>query len=108
MMSHRNGNSQFGLGCWVLPPIAFYLLFESGPILCVALLLVRGAGFKVQLEGLGDGCHRLLNSLNANLIFSSCVSISYPMGKGLDNGKLFWLGESSEEGVRDAKEGDKC
>jgi len=61
----------------------------------------------VQLEGLGDGCHRLLNSLSADLILSSCVSSSYPMGKGLDEGELFRLGEPVEERVVDAKERDK-
>jgi hypothetical protein len=29
------------------------------------------------------------------------------MGKTLDKGKLFWLGESVEEGVTEAKEGDE-
>ena len=83
------------------------MLLEGWPVGGSALLLVGGAGFKVQLEGLGNGCHRLLNSLSANLIVSSCVSSSYPMGKGLDKGELFWLWESIEEGVGDAEEGDK-
>ena len=69
--------------------------------------LVGGAGFVVQLEGLGDGCHRLRNSLSADAIFSSGVSIANPMGKGLDKGKLFGLGEVLEERVRDAEVGGK-
>jgi hypothetical protein len=106
-VSNSDWDCQFWLGWWIFTAITFYLLLEGWPVEGIGLLLVRGAGFKVQLEGLGNECQRLLNSLSANLIFSSCMSISYPMGKGLDKGKLLWLRESSKERVGEAKEGDK-
>lgn len=107
VVGHCDRNRQFGFGRWVRTTIAFYLLLESWPVGGSCLLLVRGGGFKVQLEGLGNGCHRLLNSLSANLIFSSCISVAYPMGKGLDKSKLFWLWETGKEWIGEAKVGDK-
>lgn len=108
MVGDCDGDRQLWLWGWVFPTVAFYLLLEGGPVDGSALLLVGGAGFIVQLEGLGNGCHRLLNSLSANAIFSSCVSISNPMGEGLDEGELFWLWEASQEGVGQAEVGHKA
>jgi len=69
------------------------------------LVDVRGAGLSSQLEGRGEGCHRLLYSLSANLIFSSDISMSYPSGKGLDKGEAFGLGEVGEVWVSVSTEG---
>lgn len=107
VVGHSDGHCQFPFWGWVLSLKALHLLFEGWPIGCPALLLIGWAGFVVQLEGLGNGCQRFLNSLSSNLIFSSGVSRANPMGKGLDKGKLFWLGEGREEGVGDAEVGDK-
>lgn len=107
MVGYRDWHCKLVLWGWILAPIALYLLVEGWPVGGSSLLLVRGAGFEVQLEGLGNGCHRLLNSLSANLTFSSCVSSSYPMGKGLDKGKLLWLWEPSKEGVTESEVGNK-
>ena len=62
-------NRELGLGGWILPTVGLYLLFEGWPVGGPALVLVRGAGLVSQLEGLGEGCQRLLNSLSANAIF---------------------------------------
>jgi hypothetical protein len=98
-----NGHSQFALWGRVFPAVAFNLLLQGGPVDGSGLFLVCGAGLVVQLEGLGDGCQRLLDSLSADAIISSCVSTSYPMGKGLDEGKSLWVGQVGEERVGDSK-----
>ena len=98
---HRH--SQFGLGGRVLSPVALYLPLEGWPVDLVRLMDERGAGFSSQLEGRADGCQRLLNSLSANLIFSSRVSIANPRGKGLDEGKLLRGVVGWEEWLADAK-----
>jgi hypothetical protein len=79
--------------------VAFNLLLQGGPVDGPGLYLIRGAGLVVQLEGLGDGCQRLLNLLSADSIISFCISTSYPMGKCLDEGKSFWVGQVGEERV---------
>lgn len=106
-MGDRDWYRQFWLGGRVLPAVALYLLFEGGPVGGPTLVLVGWTLLIVQLEGLGNGCQRLRNSLSADAIFSSGVSSAYPMGKTLDEGELFRLGESMEEGVAESKVGDE-
>jgi hypothetical protein len=104
---HGNGDCKFGLRGWILPAVMLYLLVEGWPVDSSALVLVGGTGFVVQLEGLADGCQRFRNLLSSNARFSPGVSSAYPMGKGLDECKLLWLGEGPEEGVTDPEEGDE-
>ena len=99
VVGHCDGHSQFGLGCWVISAVTFYLLLEGRPVDCFALIDVSGGSLVSQLEGLGDGCQRLLNSLSANSMFAASVSTSYPMGIGLDNIELVGLAEAWEEWV---------
>ena len=104
-MGDCDGDCQLGFGWWVSTVVGFYLLVEGRPVGGVALVDVRGAGESSQMEGRGNGCQRLLNALRANLICSSCVSSSYPMGKGLDEGKALSGGALWEVGVGVAEVG---
>ena len=104
IVGNSDGNGQFLLWGWIFSFEAFYLLLESWPVDLSSLVLVRGAGFSSQLEGLGNGCQRLLNSLTANLIFSSGISSAYPTGKGLDKGKAFVVRAVGEVGILDLEE----
>ena len=103
VMGDGNGHRQFALGKRVLAAIKFHLLAQGGPLGGAGLVLAGWAGAVVQVEGLADGCQHLLNSLSANLIFSSCVATSNPMGKGLHEGKLVGLGQATKEWVGEAE-----
>lgn len=83
-MDHTDWKGKLTLWWWVFTAVALYLLMEGWPVGFPALVLVRGAGFESQVVGRGNGCQRLLNSFNTNLIRSSSISVSYPMGIGLD------------------------
>ena len=80
---------------------------EGWPVDLPALIKVRGRGFLSHVEGRGEGCQRLLNALSADAILSSCMSTSYPVGKGLDEVKLALGGLMSEEGVEDSTVAEK-
>lgn len=95
---------QLLFGRWVLTPVGLYLLLQGWPVECLRLVVVRGAGLVSQLEGLGDGCQRLLNARSADSIFVSGISIAYPTGKGLDKGEPVISVEGPEVGVSDGKD----
>jgi hypothetical protein len=107
VVGDRDGDGEFGLGCWVLPAVVLYLLVEGWPVDLLALVLVRGTGLVVQQEGLADGRQRFRDLFSSNSSFSSGISSAYPMGKGLDEGKALGLWKGMEEWVGNPEEGNE-
>ena len=79
-------------GRWILAPEALKLLLQGSNVF--SLTLDRGTWLSTQFKGHGDGCQRLVDGLNFNLISSTVNSWPDPLSEdseddGSVEGRLF-------------------
>ncbi len=92
---------QLGLGWGIFSAVGFYLPLEAGVIDSGAIggAAVDGVVPVSQFEGLANGAKRVLYRSNADLMASSCTSLSYILGKTGKEIDLVCSGLSREKRV---------